>query len=467
MSRRTKTPTRIRFTKKALDAITCPPSGRPGADARVWVHDEEVRGLAYCVTERGARSFYLVKWANGRTVRIRLDAAADLSIDQARRMAADMKSEVRQGIDPRRKRAEARAVAAAVIPTLADLWESYRDAHLAHKKPKTRGEFIRLYDAHLAAWKNRPLVDIASTDVETLKIRVGKAHGTYTANRVLAILSAMFRARGHLFGLPKRFTPTVDVAPFPEKARDRVLTPEELSAVLAAIDAEPNEVARDYFRMLLYTGARRANVAGMKWDDVSLQRSTWKIPGETFKNGQPLVVNLVEEAKEILARREKDNPADSPYVFPARRVTPDQVKSVRELLAAGHTTYAAAAKLGVSQSSVCRIASPGFQPQPPRPFDGAPTAWKRILAAAGVTQRTTIHDLRRTFCTNLIENGVQLPHVAAAMGHKTLATTQKHYAIAREEKVRESVTAGVAGMLAAAARAGEAKKEKQKVKLAG
>jgi integrase len=453
---------RIRFTKKALEAITCPPSGKPDASGRKWVNDEEVRGLAYCVTERGARSFYLVKWVNGRTARIRIGGADELTIEQARRIAGDMKTEVRQGVDPAAKRDAARAQAAATVPTLEDLWASYSDAHLVHKRPKTISEFTRLYDAHLAPWKARPLTDITGADVETLKTRLGRDAGTCTANRVLSVLSAMFRARGHLFGLPKRFSPTADVDQFPEKARDRVLTPEELAALLAAIDAEPSDLIRDYFRMLLYTGGRRTNVATMKWDDISQQRGTWKIPGETFKNGEPLVVNLVAEALEILDRRARTNPADSPYVFPGRRVSPDQVKAARELLAAGNSTYAVAKQMGISQSSVCRIAAPGFQPMPPGPFDGTAKAWRRILAAAGITQRTTIHDLRRTFCTSLIENGVQLPHVAAAMGHKTLATTQKHYAIAREDKVRDSVVAGVAGMLAGAAKAAADAKDKEK-----
>jgi integrase len=457
-------PTRIRFTMKALEAITCPPSGKPDASGRKWVHDEEVRGLAFCVTERGARSFYLVKWVNGRTARIRIGDVDSLTIDQARRRAAGMKTEVAQGIDPQaaRRTARAAAAAAATVPTLADLWESYRDAHLVHKKPKTVSEFTRLYDAHLAPWKVRPLTEITVADVETLKTSVGRTAGTCTANRVLSVLSAMFRARGHLFGLPKRYSPTADVDQFPEKARDRVLSPEELAAVLAAIDAEPADLIRDYFRMLLYTGGRRTNVANMKWDDISQQRGTWKIPGETFKNGDPLVVNLVAEALEILDRRARTNPADSPYVFPGRRVSPDQVKAARALLDAGLTTYAAAKQLGISQSSVCRIASPDFQTLPPGAFDGAPKAWRRILKAAGITQRTTIHDLRRTFCTSLIENGVQLPHVAAAMGHKTMATTQRHYAIARQDKVRDSVVAGVAGMLAAAAKAAADAKVKEK-----
>jgi hypothetical protein len=44
---------RLRFTKAALAAISCPPSGRVAKNGVVWVHDEEVKGLAYAVTEGG------------------------------------------------------------------------------------------------------------------------------------------------------------------------------------------------------------------------------------------------------------------------------------------------------------------------------------------------------------------------------------------------------------------------------
>jgi len=59
---------------------------------------------------------------------------------------------------------------------------------------------------------------------------------------------------------------------------------------------------------------------------------------------------------------------------------------------------------------------------------GSPhAAFKRVLKRAKITTHTTIHDLRRTFCSKLIEEGTPLPIAASAMGHKTLSMTNKVY----------------------------------------
>jgi integrase len=97
-----------------------------------------------------------------------------------------------------------------------------------------------------------------------------------------------------------------------------------------------------------------------------------------------------------------------------------------------------------------RALKPTCNVDQPKPFNGTSKAWKRLLAAAKISERTTIHDLRRTYCTSMIEAGAPLPYVAQAMGHRDMSTTQKHYAIARQDHVRQAVYAGVAGMLAAA-----------------
>ena len=205
----------------------------------------------------------------------------------------------------------------------------------------------------------------------------------HTANRVLAILSAMFCEKGGEFGLPDDWTPTAKIKRYPETARDRVLKPEELAALLKAIDADENETVRDYFRMMLYTGARKSNVAEMKWDDISPQRKTWEVPGVKMKNDMPLVVNLTDDAIAILTRRKDSVPADSEYVFPARALTAGQVEQVRALHAEGKSTRQIARTLGISQSGTMRAVDPAFTPpEPPRPFNGVQKAWERILGAS-------------------------------------------------------------------------------------
>jgi integrase len=436
--------TKFRFTKNALAAITCPPE-----KSKIRVSDTEVPGLVMLVTRNGSRAYYHYKFLNGKPSECRIGPTAEVTIENARKAAAAMNNGAALGIDPQAGKREARRQQS----TIGDLWQSYLEGHLCQHKPENVDWYKRRYDAHLAVWKDKPIKDIDSQDVENLKLRIAKSNGRYTANRVVELLRAMYRSRGYLFGLPKKYSPTTDVELFEEKARDRVLKPDELGRFIAALDQETNDTVKDFFRMSLYTGARKSNVKGMRWQDISLQRCEWKLPGVTMKNGAPLIVPLVPEAIEVLERRSKETPEDSPFVFPRKQLTPEQVKIVRELRQGGATTRAIAEQTALSQTAVMRALNPKYTVDQPQPFNGTARAWKRLLAASKITERTTIHDLRRTYCTSMIEAGAPLPYVAQAMGHRDMETTQKHYAIARQDNVKNAVHAGVAGMLAAAKRA--------------
>ena len=145
----------------------------------------------------------------------------------------------------------------------------------------------------------------------------------------------------------------------------------------------------------------------------------------------------------------KNRPDDSPFVFPAQRITPEQVDAVKDMHATGETTREIANKVKLSQTTVCRILSPNFNADEPRHLSPPRKAWEDVLAAAGITERTTLHDLRRSFASALINSGANLTTVAAALGHKDIRTTQKHYAIATGATVKNATLAGVDALFSA------------------
>ncbi len=115
------------------------------------------------------------------------------------------------------------------------------------------------------------LSSITRTDVRTLHARIGKNHGHYAANRLLALLRSLFNRAGELGYAGDN--PTKGVRKFKEQSRDRYLQPDELPKFMAAVQSEPNGTLRDFFLMLLYTGARRANVQAMAWARSRLARN--------------------------------------------------------------------------------------------------------------------------------------------------------------------------------------------------
>ncbi len=427
---------KLKLTKTALDQVPPPPSGR------INVHDTTTAGLCLQITAKDVRTFYVVRWCNGKMKWVRIGPMmrntldGGLTVEQARGMVKGVNGRLAAGDDPN---AEKRAVREAA--SLGELWNRYLETYAKpHKKASSVAEDSRNWRKHLEPWgTGRRAAQITQADVKLLHTRIGDKSGKYAANRVLMLLSAMFTKTGKDLNIDPRDNPVRGVPRFEEKERDRVLDADEIQRFFNAVESDVDSDMRDFLLVALYTGARRSNVLAMKWENVNIRRGTWKIPGETSKNGDPLVVALAPPVLEILKKR----PDDSPYVFPAKRVTPEQLSAVKDCAEKGLTTREIAKQVGLSQTQVCRMMRQDFDAITPRPMSPPKKAWTRILSTAKIAERTTLHDLRRTFATWMIRSGASLTVVAAAMGHKDIRTTQKHYAWADMDLVKSATLAGV------------------------
>ena len=157
---------------------------------------------------------------------------------------------------------------------------------------------------------------------------------------------------------------------FGETSRDRVLEAGEVKRFWSALQAEENDVARDFFIVALLTGARRTNVLQMAWQDVDLATKEWRIPHT--KSGGGLTVPLVAHLVSLLKKRKKA--AVNGYVFPGEG-------------RAGH-------------------------------FAEPRKAWERILARAEFAD-VHIHDLRRTLGTAMASTGANMATSMRMLGHST------------------------------------------------
>ncbi|MCJ7543596.1 MAG: site-specific integrase, partial [Phycisphaerae bacterium] len=255
------------------------------------------------------------------------------------------------------------------------------------------------------------LSQVRMADVAALHAKIGRENGHYAANRMLALLSAMFN---YAVGLEyEGGNPTKGVKRFKEQSRDRFLRADEIQTFFKALEAEKEdengELWRDFFTVALLTGARRANVLSMKWTDLELTRGLWRIPEAESKNKEPLLCVLPPAAVEILQRRAADNAAKDPekqseYVFPGRG-------------GSGHV----------------------FDPTKP---------WERILERAKLKD-LRIHDLRRTLGSWQAAAGASLSIIGRALGHKNVATTAI-YARLDLDPVRASVNTAAAAIMDAA-----------------
>jgi integrase len=90
-------------------------------------------------------------------------------------------------------------------------------------------------------------------------------------------------------------------APAREVPRDRVLSDAEIVACWRAAEQEgfPFE---QFAKLVMLTGQRRGEVAGMRWSEVDLEQGTWTIPAKRVKNASQHVVPLAPLCIGLLRR---------------------------------------------------------------------------------------------------------------------------------------------------------------------
>lgn len=387
-----------RLNKRTIDALKSPAEKPNGKPAQEWHYDQTTARLSICVWSTGAKTWYWVgRLKHGGMIRYRLGNYPETTPDQAKGLAADVSRDVIKGIDPRDNRKRQREE-----PTLGELWEWYLEHHARpRKKPKSIKEDERLYKSHLSPWKARRLSTIKQSHVRTLHATIGR-NRKYEANRMLSLLGAMFSkgidADDMGFEGPN---PARGVDRFPEEERDRFLHPDEVGKFFEALEKQP-PLMRDYFKLALFTGARRGNVQAMRWAELNLERGEWRLPDTKANEAQ--TVYLSTEAVGVL--RTRQGSAESEYVFPSR----------------------AGAKF----------------PHITDPYK----AWKRICDNAGM-KGIRPHDLRRSLGSWQAMTGASLPTIGKSLGHKNQSTTAI-YARMNLDPVRAAVELATAAMLAAA-----------------
>lgn len=361
-----------------------------------FVYDADCKGFCVGVSSTGAKVFFWYGRDRGRPRRHRLGTFPELNTIDARKLAREVAGKIAAGKDVRRERTAGRK-------TLADLFEFYLEAHAKQKK-RTWERDVKEFDLHLKAWKGRGIAEITRQDVGDLIVSLSTRRGRGTARKVRALLSKMYNV-----GLAHDWTdrnPVAGTARPDFTPRDRYLRPDELQAFLDAVDRLQRQSSRDYILMALFTGARRSNVAAMRWDETDLNRATWTVPSAKHKGKVAQKIPLIPQAMEILRRRQKEN-RGSPWVFPGPGKT-------------GHIVEPKA-------------------------------AMEKVRELSGLDD-LRFHDLRRTLGAWQNDQGTPTRIIQSSMGHKDIRTTATSYTPTETEAVRRAVGSAVTSMLKAAGR---------------
>lgn len=413
----------VRISKRTVDAA--PAGGKPS-----FIWDERVPGFGLLTLPSGIKTFvFQYRDLHGRSRRLTIGRHGDWTPDEARRKAEDLRQSVKQGADPLREKREARDAL-----TVRELLERYIGSQPFKNKSEERQSIDRGRIAHhlIPLLGSKVANSLRPEDVAKAfrDITGGKTATRAKSNkpRGLAIVRGGESAARDCVKLLRavlnwgiseslvKSNATTGVKVGQHRTRDTILEDrtdyQRLFAALDKMEAEKRlrAPAADAIRVLALSGARRNEIAGLKWRDVDLRRGEITLPPERHKagkaTGKPRTITLPSAAQAIFARQPAYE-ADA-YVFP-----PTKGEGVLAL-----------SKL-----------------------------WRAVRKEAELPANLGLHGLRHSYGSHLAMDGASGPELMEALGHRQIGTTQRYLHFqqnARKALAERGAAVAVSGLNAAA-----------------
>ncbi len=342
----------IKFTDRKIANLPKPTKGQ------VDYFDQGERGFGIRASVGGTKTWFVKYVYHGRQRRMTLAQYPAVRLAQARKTALNVKNDVAKGIDPATKKQADRAA-----PTLKELADEYLERH-AKKRKRSWREDERIINTYLKEWHDRKAGDISRREVISLLDDIAD-RAPVQANRVLSLLRKLYNfglIRERVEANPAHKVP----APGTEVERDRIYEADEMRKLWETFQGATGDI----YKLILITGQRQSEVAGMRWDELDFDDASWTVPGERMKSKRVHLVPLSSIALEVL--RNVPRVSDK-HVFPSP-TRPDQ----------------SIANLG--------------------------KAAKRIKQQSGIADFRS-HDLRRTCGSNITKRGFSRFIMDRVLGH--------------------------------------------------
>jgi integrase len=393
--------------------------------------DAKSPGFGLRVTPNGARSYVFESRLFGKSLRVTIGDALAWELGKARTEAARIKTLVDSGMDPRHVKAEQRAAIEQARMNEAKARAREEQARL--QEQRAEATFGPAWDTYVQAralhWSARHLHDhhqhaqIGGQPRARMKKEVMKKAGPLASLRPVKLVDLTADAIADWLSTESATRPTMTALSFrllrgfirwtheipeyaglvPENAyktrkvtesvprvrakEGDVLQREQLPAWFKSVRALENLVASVYLQGLLITGARREELAALKWEDVDLTWRSLRVDDKLEGSGGrtiPLSPYLAEQLQRLKVHRRKTlKEGQSDWVFVSRT------------------------------SADGKIAEPR-------------SAHRRALEDAGLPH-VSLHGLRRSFGTLAEWCEAPVGIVAQIQGHKPSAIAEKHY----------------------------------------
>lgn len=279
-------------------------------------------GLMLVVKPNGAKSWLLRIAAGGRRRDFGLGSVAHVGLAEARDAAAELRRQVRAGLDPVAEKRKARA---AAPPTFAELAKQvHAEEKAAWRNGKHAEQWLSSLQLHIFPKLGRLQVDqIDGPMVREALMPIWQSRPE-TARRLLQrtvlVLDRAAALRHRETQIPSRARALGLPAQANKKGHFAAMPYPELPAFVASLRKADETTGRLALEFTILTAARSGETRGARWEEFDLAERTWTVPGDRMKAGKPHTVPLSDRALAIVERMNEARRCE--LVFPGHRDKP-------------------------------------------------------------------------------------------------------------------------------------------------
>lgn len=328
---------RIRLTATSIAKLKAPhPSGK---QQLFW--DEALTGFGLVVSgTTNAKSFIVQRDINGRTRRVTIGPVNVFDeiggVDEARRRAKLILADVYAGKDlkPNLHNSVAKATLKQVLDDYLearkDLKEStrqgYRNFVLRYLTPWCDVEMRGItgdmaVDRHTAIQKevaDREAARRRRQGLEGVPDAPGtiKRTGENVANMAMVTLKTLWAFQAdRVPGFPENPTKRLKGRWYPTTRRERIVPPDRLGEFYEAVDSLQHRGAKDFLKLVIWTGLRKTEAASLKWSSIDFANRVIRLPASVTKSGRKLDLPMSTFVFDLLVARRAVG-IENEHVFP-------------------------------------------------------------------------------------------------------------------------------------------------------
>ncbi len=370
---------KLKLTKTFIDTLAIP-------DKTIDYFDTEVKGLLLRVYHSGGKTYQIYyRNTTGEQKRYTLAKHGQLTLTQARELAAKRLAEIHSGIDVQANKIATRQSCNESLSLEQYLQEFYLDWYKQNRKDYYNTELILLRCCKALLPHKLNQIDKTVLHQFLHNYRKEKQVTQSRLNRIAACLKGAI-SRAVEFGYLTENKLTNFRLFKIESHKMRYLDDDETQRLFDALE-ETNQLTHNMVLTAYYTGMRRGEIFTLRWRDINFDTNLFTLDKKNTKSGKGRHIPIHAKLLAIFGNMQTQKPDDLVFKSP---ITGEVLTNLKH-------------------------------------------SWETLLKKANI-QNFRFYDLRHTFASKLVMKGVDLNTVRELMGHSDIKMTLVYAHLAPEHK---------------------------------